>query len=67
MVAGHVLDTGAVRVLLEPADLVIAHNARFDRNFCERLHEDFLHKAWACSVAEVRWGELGYEGAKLGD
>ena len=66
MVAGHVLDTEAVRTLLEPADLVIAHNARFDRNFCERLVDGFVHKPWACSVAEVRWAELGYEGAKLG-
>ena len=66
MVAGQVLDLDAVRRLLEPADLVIAHNAQFDRNFCERLHDDFCHKAWACSVAEVRWSELGYEGAKLG-
>ena len=66
MVSGQVLDLDAVRRLLEPADLVIAHNARFDRNFCERLHDDFCHKAWACSVAEVRWSELGYEGAKLG-
>ena len=66
MVAGHVLDISAVRALLEPAELVIAHNARFDRNFCERLHHDFAQKAWACSVTEVRWAELGYEGAKLG-
>ena len=66
MVLGQVLDPDAVRRLLEPADLVIAHNAKFDRNFCERLHEDFCHKAWACSVTEVRWGELGFEGAKLG-
>ena len=66
MVAGHLLDIDAVRRLLEAADLVIAHNARFDRAFCERLHEDFVHKAWACSVAEVRWGDIGFEGAKLG-
>ena len=66
MVAGQVPDLDAVRALLEPADLVIAHNAKFDRNFCERLHEGFVHKPWACSVAEVRWADLGYEGSKLG-
>ena len=66
MVTGHVLDVGAVRALLEPAELLIAHNAKFDRNFCERLHRDFIHKAWACSVAEVGWADLGLEGAKLG-
>lgn len=66
MVAGQVPDFDAVRALLEPADLIIAHNAKFDRNFCERLHDGFVHKPWACSVAEVRWGDLGYEGSKLG-
>ncbi len=66
MVAGCRLDLDAVTALLEPADLLIAHNARFDRNFCERLHDGFRHKAWACSVADVKWSELGYEGSKLG-
>ena len=46
--------------------MVIAHNAKFDRAFCERLDEGFRHKAWACSVAEVPWREIGFEGAKLG-
>ena len=66
MVAGHAIDIAAVRALLEPADLVIAHNAKFDRAFCERLDDNFRHKAWACSVAEVPWAEIGFEGAKLG-
>ena len=66
MVAGCRLDLDVVTALLRPADLIIAHNARFDRNFCERLHDDFRHKAWACSVAEVKWSEFGYEGSKLG-
>ena len=66
MVAGQAIDLAAVRALLEPVDLVIAHNAKFDRAFCERLHEDFQHKAWACSVTEVPWREIGFEGAKLG-
>ena len=66
MVAGHAIDMDVVRALLEPAELVIAHNARFDRAFCERLDDGFRHKAWACSVAEVPWREIGFEGAKLG-
>ncbi len=66
MVAGRAIDWAAVRALLEPAELVIAHNAKFDRAFCERLDDGFRHKAWGCSVAEVPWGEMGFEGAKLG-
>ena len=59
IVAGCRLDFDATTALLEPADLLIAHNARFARSFCERLHDDVRHKAWACSVAEVKWGERG--------
>ncbi len=66
MVAGQAIDRAAVRALLEPAELVIAHNAKFDRAFCERLDDGFRHKAWACSVAEVPWRDIGFEGAKLG-
>ena len=66
MVAGHTIDLRAVRALVERANLVIAHNAKFDRAFCERLDDVFRHKPWACSVAEVPWREIGFEGAKLG-
>ncbi len=66
MVAGQAIDRAAVRALVEAADLVIAHNAKFDRTFCERLDDAFRHKASACSVAEVPWRDIGFEGAKLG-
>lgn len=52
--------------MIEPADLVIAHNAAFDRAFCEMLSPSFIPKAWACSVTEVPWADLGFEGSKLG-
>lgn len=66
MVTGQVLDLEAVERFIEPADLVIAHNARFDRPFCERLSKSFKAKAWACSHSEVSWNEFGFEGSKLG-
>ncbi|MCW6511322.1 3'-5' exonuclease [Hyphomicrobiales bacterium BP6-180914] len=66
MVMGHAIDVAAVDAFIEAADLVIAHNAAFDRPYCERLARGFGPKAWACSVKEVDWAGLGYEGAKLG-
>jgi DNA polymerase-3 subunit epsilon len=66
MVVGQVLDMSTVRALVEPADLVIAHNAGFDRPFCEALNDLFSLKAWACSVSEIDWSSRGYEGTKLG-
>lgn len=65
MVAGRNIDADAVSAFIAGADLIIAHNARFDRPFCERFHSDFQHKAWACSVAEIDWSALGFEGSKL--
>jgi DNA polymerase-3 subunit epsilon len=66
MVAGQAIDTQALDALVEPADLVIAHNAAFDRPFCEKLTPSFVPKAWACSVSEIRWADHGFEGNKLG-
>lgn len=66
MVKGHTIDIDAVEAFIQPAHLVIAHNARFDRPFCERLAQGFALKAWACSHAEVSWSDFGFEGSKLG-
>lgn len=66
MVEGQSIDMQQVRKLIEPADLVIAHNASFDRPFCEAFSNIFARKAWACSVSEVDWNARGFEGTKLG-
>jgi DNA polymerase-3 subunit epsilon len=52
MVAGQVMDLDAVERFIAQADLVIAHNASFDRPFCERLARGFADKAWACSNSD---------------
>lgn len=66
MVAGQIIDMRALRTLFDPADLVIAHNAGFDRPFCEAFSPAFTGKAWACSNSEIDWQSRGYEGTKLG-
>ncbi|MBL0373703.1 3'-5' exonuclease [Rhizobium sp. KVB221] len=66
MVAGKSIDIQALERLIAPADLLIAHNAAFDRPFCEAFSPMFVNKAWACSVAEIDWRARGYEGTKLG-
>lgn len=66
MVAGQVIDMDAVRAIIEPADWIIAHNASFDRPFCEAFSPIFANKAWACSNAEVDWSLREFEGTKLG-
>ena len=48
--------------LLDRADLILAHNARFDAKFIERRYPDLAGRAWACSCSEIDWPELGFEG-----
>lgn len=66
MLAGQRIDLAAAERFVAGADLVIAHNARFDRPFCEKILPVLAVKPWACSVAEVDWVSLGFEGTKLG-
>lgn len=66
MVEGQVIDIKSLSKLIEPADLIIAHNAGFDRPFCEAFSTTFAGKAWACSVSEIDWSVRGFEGTKLG-
>ncbi|SCB38851.1 3'-5' exonuclease [Rhizobium hainanense] len=66
MVLDQTIDMPRVRALIEPSNLIIAHNASFDRPFCEALSAIFSAKAWACSNSEIDWSARGYEGTKLG-
>lgn len=66
MVRGKSFDIAAIDEFIEAADLIVAHNAAFDRPFCEKISKAFVNKPWACSVNEINWSALGYEGTKLG-
>lgn len=66
MVAGQSIDAERVERFIADAALVIAHNARFDRRFSERLWPGFVGKHWACSQTEVDWRARGHAGARLG-
>jgi DNA polymerase-3 subunit epsilon len=50
IVEGQSIGMQQVRKLIEPSHLVIAHNASFDRPFCEAFSNIFARKAWACSA-----------------
>jgi len=66
MVAGQSIDMARLTSLIADADLIVAHNAGFDRPFCEAFSPIFRNKAWACSVSEIDWRVRGFEGNKLG-
>jgi DNA polymerase III subunit epsilon len=66
MVAGQRIDEAAVEAFVRDANVVIAHNAGFDRKFAERSWPVFAHRHWACSFAEIDWRKHGFAGANLG-
>lgn len=65
MVQGQRLDEARVAAMLEGADLVIAHNAAFDRPFCEARLPEFAQLPWGCSFADIDWKKEGHGSSKL--
>jgi DNA polymerase-3 subunit epsilon len=64
-VQGQHLDEARVAELLEGVDLIIAHNAGFDRPFVESRMAQFAQLNWACSFADIDWKAQGRSSAKL--
>jgi DNA polymerase-3 subunit epsilon len=65
MVAGRRIDDHEVHAVASDADLVIAHNAAFDRPLLEARLPVFRDKPWACSRDDVPWREHGCTSTKL--
>jgi DNA polymerase-3 subunit epsilon len=65
MVQGHRLNDARVNEMVARADLIVAHNAGFDRPFVEARLPVFVDKAWACSFAGIDWKAQGAGSAKL--
>jgi DNA polymerase-3 subunit epsilon len=65
MVKGLRIDDAAVNALVQEADLVVAHNAGFDRPFVEARWPVFATKAWGCSFLGIEWKKEGSGSAKL--
>lgn len=53
--AGHVLDVVRISAMLEGCELVVAHNAAFDRSFIESHVPSFRQLAWGCSLRDIDW------------
>lgn len=63
---GRRIDDDAAEALLRSAQVVIAHNAAFDRKFIERRLNGAVGLAWCCSCREVDWAAGGFDGRSLG-
>ena len=64
-VLGKRLDEARIAQMLEGVDVVIAHNAAFDRPFCEARIAQFREIPWACSFADMDWKAQGRSSSKL--
>ena len=63
-VKGQAIAEGEARCIISSADVVLSHNAGFDRPFVEkRLGLSGL--AWACSLNDIDWREAGFDGRSL--
>jgi len=65
MVRGQSIDDERVAELVQAADLIVAHNAGFDRPFVEARLPVFATRAWNCSFAGIDWKGQGSGSAKL--
>lgn len=50
---------------LKDCQVMIAHNAAFDRKFFDIRFPELSNMRWGCSVKDVDWYGLGFESAKL--
>ncbi|MFC7049510.1 3'-5' exonuclease [Emcibacter nanhaiensis] len=65
MLKGQSLDLEAIEELIAGADIIAAHNAKFDRPFAHKITESFAGKYWGCSISDVNWAGQGFESMKL--
>jgi len=65
MVKGQRLDDDGANVWLEKADLIIAHNAAFDRQMLERRLPVVSKANWACTFNDIAWQDEDISSLKL--
>ncbi|MED5476049.1 MAG: 3'-5' exonuclease [Candidatus Neomarinimicrobiota bacterium] len=60
MVKNQRIDWNIVQSIVEKSDILVAHNASFDRAFLDRYLAISNNKIWACSINDVDWIERGF-------
>lgn len=65
MVKGHRINVDEVDSYLNNVDIIIAHNAQFDRTFFDMTFPAITHKAWGCLMYDIDWKFEGISSHKL--
>ena len=64
MVEGQAIDWEKADAILKDAEIVVAHNAGFDRAFVDRYSSVSPNKIWACSINDIDWLGRGFTSSK---
>ena len=65
MIDDKKIDWKLAETIFQDAALIIAHNARFDRPFVDKLVPSSSGKIWACSLSQIDWKKKGFLSQKL--
>jgi DNA polymerase III subunit epsilon len=65
MVSGKSIDDEELQQLIMGSNIVIAHNAAFDRPISERYWPACSKRPWACSIKDIPWRDEGVASSKL--
>lgn len=65
-VSGQSFPDGKIEWALNHVDIVVAHNASFDRKWIEKRFAGAARLPWGCSMEDVPWQRRGFDGRKLG-
>ena len=63
-IKGRAIVWGHVDDLISNVDLIVAHNANFDRSFVDRNSVISVKKVWSCSVNDIDWLKRGFSSSK---
>lgn len=63
--AGKSIDWNEVNRILNESQLIIAHNAGFDRPFIESKSTASSSRVWGCSFKQIDWQKKGFSISKL--
>ena len=64
-VARRAISDGEATAMMLGSDFIVAHNAGFDRPFLEKRLTLGAGRPWACSLNDMDWRNLGFEGRTL--
>ena len=59
-VDGHSLDWELISQIIHNSDIIVAHNASFDRAFMDRYLPLSKDKVWVCSLNDINWSKRGF-------